>query len=201
MVTGQMTAQALGAWVCFEDEAGQSLRPPKARTWSRRGDTPVVSVSGKGSGRVSMAGLIAVRPGLRTRLFFRIRVYHGRKREPKGLGEADYIHLLNAVHAQVRAPLIVVWDNLNHHVSAVMRAFVAAHDWLSVVQLPPYAPELNPAEGVWSHLKRGLGNLAVCSTDQLAAIVRTRLKSMQYRPRLLEAFIAETGLALQPQPP
>ena len=52
-----------------------------------------------------------------------------------------------------------------------MRAFVAAHDWLSVVQLPAYTPELNPAEGVWSHLKRGLGNLAACTTDQLAAIV------------------------------
>ncbi|WP_432831321.1 transposase [Dactylosporangium sp. CA-092794] len=201
MVAGQMTARALGAWVCFEDEAGQSLRPPKASTWSRCGMTPVVPVSGKGSGRVSMAGLIAARPGLRTRLFFRIRVYHGRKREPKGLAEADYIRLLGAVHAQLRAPVVLIWDNLNHHVSAAMRAFVEAHDWLTVVQLPAYTPELNPTEGVWSNLKRGLGNLAACSTDQLATIVRTRLKSMQYRPRLLDAFIAETGLALQPQPP
>ncbi len=94
VVAGQMMARDLKAWVCFEDEAGQSLRPPKARTWSRRGHTPVASVSGKGSGRVSMAGLIAARPGLRTRLFYRIRVYHGRKREAKGLGEADYIRLL-----------------------------------------------------------------------------------------------------------
>jgi hypothetical protein len=78
------------AWVCFEDEAGQSLRPPKARTWSRRGHTLAVSVFGKGSGRVSMAGLIATRPGLRTRLSFRICVYHGRKHEPKGLREGDY---------------------------------------------------------------------------------------------------------------
>lgn len=201
MVAPTMTARVLGAWVCFEDEAGQSLRPPKARTWSRRGSTPVVAVSGKGSGRVSMAGLIAARPGLRTRLFFRIHVYHGRKREAKGLSETDYMRLLTAVHAQVRAPLMLVWDNLNHHVSAAMRAFVAAHDWLSVVQLPAYTPELNPAEGVWSHLKRGLGNLAACTIDQLAAIVRTRLKSMQYRPDLLDAFIAETGLALQPEPP
>jgi hypothetical protein len=201
VVAGQMMARDLKAWVCFEDEAGQSLRPPKARTWSRRGHTPVTSVTGKGSGRVSMAGLIATRPGLRTRLFFRIRVYHGRKREPKGLGEADYMHLLCAVHAQLRAPLILIWDNLNHHVSVAMRAFVDDHDWLSVVQLPAYAPELNPTEGVWSHLKRGIGNLAACDIDQLAAIVRTRLKSMQYRPALLDAFIAETGLALQPQPP
>jgi hypothetical protein len=46
-----------------------------------------------------------------------------------------------------------------------------------------------------------LGNLAACGIDQLAAIVRTRLKSMQYRPGLLDAFIVETGLAVQPQPP
>ncbi len=50
-------------------------------------------------------------------------------------------------------------------------------------------------------LKRGLGNIAACGIDQLAAIVRTRLKSMQYRPALLDGFIAETGLILQPQPP
>lgn len=49
---------ATGAYVCFEDEAGQSLRPSKARTWARCGRTPVVTVSGKGWGRVSVAGLV-----------------------------------------------------------------------------------------------------------------------------------------------
>lgn len=161
----------------------------------------MVAVSGKGSGRVSVAGLIAVRPGLRTRLFYRMCVYHGRVSEPKGLREADYIGLLVAVHAHLRAPMVLVWDNLNHHLSALMRRFVDAHDWLTVVQLPSYTPELNPVEGVWSHLKRGLGNLAACTTDQLAAIVRSRLKSIQYRPVLLDGFIAETGLVVQPQPP
>jgi hypothetical protein len=201
VVEGQTLARRLGAWVCFEDEAGQSLRPPKARTWARCGHTPVVSVSGKDSGRVSMAGLIGIRPGLRTRLFYRIHVYHGRKREPKGLREADYIRLLCAVHAQLRAPLMLVWDNLNYHISAVMRTFVDTHDWLTVVQLPAYAPELNPTEGVWPHVKRGLGNLAACGIDDLAATVRTRLKCIQYRPGLLDGFIAETGLVVAAQPP
>jgi transposase len=82
-----------------------------------------------------------------------------------------------------------------------MRQFVAAHDWLTVVQLPAYAPELNPTEGVWSHVKRGLGNLAACGIDQLAALVRSRLKSIQYRPGLIHAFIRETELAVEPQPP
>lgn len=201
VVAGQILAHELGAWVCWEDEAGQSLRPPKARTWSRRGVTPVVSVRGRGSGRVSMAGLIATRPGMRTRLFFRIHVYHARKSEPKGLGEADYMRLVCAVHAQLRAPIILIWDNINHHVSAVMRQFVADHDWLRVVQLPTYAPELNPTEGVWSHVKRQLGNLAACGIDQLAATVKTLLKSIQYRPELIDAFIAETGLVIKARPP
>jgi hypothetical protein len=41
--------------------------------------TPDVAVSGKGSGRVSLAGVIAVRPGFRTRLIYRAIVHHGRK--------------------------------------------------------------------------------------------------------------------------
>ena len=53
---GAMLAAATGAYICFEDEAGQSLRPPKARTWARREHTPVVTVSAKGLGRVSAAG-------------------------------------------------------------------------------------------------------------------------------------------------
>ncbi len=60
-------AAATGAYLCFEDEAGQNLRPPKARTWAPRGHTPVVRVSGNGSGRVSVAGLACYKPGARSR--------------------------------------------------------------------------------------------------------------------------------------
>ena len=83
-----------------------------------------------------------------------------------------------------------------------MRAFVAAHaGWLTVVRLPAYAPELNATEGVWSHLKRGLGNCATTGIDQLASLVKTRLKRLQYHPELLEGFLGQTGLILQPGPP
>ena len=78
---GTRLAAATGAWICFEDEAGQTLRPPKARTWARRGRTPVVSASGKGSGRVSVAGLACLKAGAPGRLFYRMRVHRGRKGE------------------------------------------------------------------------------------------------------------------------
>jgi putative transposase len=94
-----------------------------------------------------------------------------------------------------------LWDNLNTHVSAAMRAFIEAHpDWLTEVRLPAYAPDLNPAEGAWANMKNGLGNLAA-DVDELTAIIKNRLKSIQYRPALIDGFLAQTGLTLEPEPP
>ncbi|MFE7393195.1 transposase [Streptomyces sp. NPDC057582] len=182
----------------FEDECGQSLRPPKARTWSRRGRTPVVKVSGKGSGRISVAGMVCAKSGLRTRLIYRMMAHHGRRGEKKGFKEADLARLLDAAHQQLGGPIVLVWDNSTQHVDAAMRALIAERAWLTSFQLPSYAPELNPEEGVWARLKGSLANLAACTTDQLAALAKTRLKRMQYRPDLLDGFIAETGLLLKP---
>jgi putative transposase len=79
-----------------------------------------------------------------------------------------------------------------------MRALIAARDWLQVIRPPAYAPDLNPTEHVWSHLKRSLCNLAVQGIDHLAAIVKNRLKRIQYRPDLTNAFFTHTGLTLEP---
>ncbi|MEU8387469.1 hypothetical protein [Micromonospora sp. NPDC048843] len=46
------------------------MRPPVAKTWARRGHTAVVEVSGKGSGRVSIAGLVCLKPGRRGQLMW-----------------------------------------------------------------------------------------------------------------------------------
>src|SRR5918996_850705 len=86
----------LKAWICFADEAGQSWRPPQAWTWSRRGRTPTVLVSGKGSGRVSLAGMIAARPGFRTKLIYRMLVGPGRKGAKKGFRERDLAGMVDA---------------------------------------------------------------------------------------------------------
>jgi putative transposase len=195
---GKTVAAEQGAWICFEDEAGQTLHPPKARTWGRRGRTPVVAVSGKGSGRVSIAGLVCVRPGYRSRLIYRTRIHRGRKGERRSFAEADYAALLDAAHQQLGGPIVVIWDNLNTHRSAAMRELIAARDWLRVIRLPAYAPDLNPVEHVWSHIKRGLGNLLVWGVDELVAVVKNRLKRVQYRPGLLDAFLAHTRLSLEP---
>ena len=76
-----------------------------------------------------------------------------------------------------------------------MREFIAAHpDWLTVVRLLTYAPELNPAEGAWANLKKRIGQPRPHGVDHLAAIVKSRLRHIQYRPDLINGFLAQTGL-------
>ena len=198
---GTRLAAATGAWICFEDEAGQALKPGKARTWAPRGRTPVVRVSGN-SGRLSVAGMACLKAGQPGRLFYRLHVHRRRKGERPSLGEADYAHLIAAAHRTLGAPLIVIWDNLNTHRSRKMRQFTEAHaDWLTVVHLPGYAPDLNAVEGAWASMKSGLGNHAATTLDELEAIVRSRLRTIQRRPDLINALLGQTGLTLETQPP
>jgi transposase len=157
----------------------------------------VVTVTGGHDTRVSLAALIAVRPGCGPRLIY--RTHHARRGDPrKGFTEADYARLLDAAHQQLRGPLVLVWDGLNTHTSRAMREQIAARPWLTVFQLPAYAPELNPVEPVWANLKRSLANLTKHDIDQLTALVKTRLRRMQYRPGLLDGFLAKPGLDLAP---
>ena len=50
-------------------------------------------------------------------------------------------------------------------------------------------------------MKHDLGNLVAGGVDQLAATVKTLLKRIQYRPELINGFLTQTGLSLEPQPP
>ena len=157
----------------------------------------MVTVTGGSNKRVSLAALIAVKAGQRPRLIYRVRA--GRRRDGdkrKGFTETDYARLLDAAHQQLGGPLILVWDNLNTHVSRAMRELIEARDWLTVYQLPPYASELNPVESVWSHLKRSLANLVKHDLAQLTALAKSRLRHMQYRPGLVDGFLTGTRLDL-----
>ncbi len=72
-----------------------------ARTWGRIVQTPVVRVRGRGSGRVSMAGMACFEPGRRSRLIYVIREYRGRKEEPKGFGRRDFRDLVVRARIQL----------------------------------------------------------------------------------------------------
>ncbi|MFD8301330.1 IS630 family transposase [Streptomyces sp. NPDC059690] len=197
LAAGKSTAAERGAWIVFEDEAGQSMTPPRARTWGRIGQTPVVRVRGRGSGRVSMAGMVCFKPGRRSRLIYAIREYRGRKDEPKGFGWRDFRDLVVRARIQLGGPIVLVWDNVRLHLTAGMKEFIDANaEWLTVFQLPAYAPDLNPTEGIWALVKRDLGNLAAADLGEITRAVKRRLKGIQYRPDLVDGCIAATGLSL-----
>lgn len=129
------------AWAVFEDEAGQSMTPPRARTWGRQGSTPVVYVRGRGSGRVSMPRMTCYKPGERSRLIYVIREYRGREDEPKGFGWKDHRDLVLCARTQLGGAIVLVRDNFRMHLVAPLREFFEANtDWFSVFQLPEYAP-------------------------------------------------------------
>ena len=192
-------ARDLGAFICFEDEAGQGLRPPKGRTWARRGTRPVVRVRGAGGGRVSIAGVACYRPGDRPHLFYALRTYRRRKGEVKGFTWIDYRDLIITVHQHLAEPLIWCWDNLNVHLTPQLADFAAENkDWLRIYRLPAYAPDMNPVEGIWSLLKRSIANFAAADLDGLVRIIKRKLKKIQYRPHLIDGCLTATGLTIEP---
>jgi putative transposase len=146
-----------------------------------------------------MAGLVCLREGQVGRLWFRTRLHRDRKGERRSFSEDDYIALLDDAHQRLRAPMIVIWDNLNVHVSARMQQLIDARAWLTVVRLPGYAPELNPVEGIWAACKQGLANRLIRTLDDLVDVVKQQLRSLQRRTDLIANVFAHTGLTLEPE--
>ena len=192
-------ARDLGAYVCFEDEAGQGLRPPKGRTWAPRGARPVVTGARRRRrpGQHRRGGVLPARD--RPHLFYKLRAYRRRKGEPKGFTWQDYRDLIIAAHRSLSAPLVWCWDNLNIHLAPELADFAEENKaWLRIYRLPAYTPDLNPAEGIWSLLKRSMANFAAADLDGLVRIVKRKLKKIQYRPHLIDGCLAATGLKIEP---
>lgn len=176
------------------------MTPPTCRTWSRRGRTPIIRVRGRSRRRLSVAALTCYKPGERSRLIYRPDIDR-RTDGRKSFGWHDYRDLLIAAHVQLGGSIVLIWDNLNTHLAKGMREFVETHDWLTVYQLPPYSPDLNPVEGIWSLLRRKLANTAFTDPGHLIAAVRRGLREIQYQPKLIDGVLTETGLTLHPDSP
>ncbi|MFG2216768.1 transposase [Streptomyces sp. NPDC048685] len=175
------------------------MTPPHAKTWSPRGRTPVVRVRGRSRRRISIAALTCYKPGHRSRLIYRPRRDDGNRDGRKSFSWRDYRDLLIVAHQQLGGPIVLVWDNLNVHKAAGLREFAASRDWLTIYYLPPYAPDLNPVEGIWSLLRRGwLSNVASSTPEHLVQRIRRGLRHIQYRSHLIDGCLAETGLTISP---
>ncbi len=87
---------------------------------------------------------------------------------------------------------------MSTRVSRAMRELAAARPWLTVLQIPPYARELNPVGPVWSLLKRSLASLVKRTLRELTALIRTRLRRMRYQAGLTGGFLTGARLDLTP---
>jgi transposase len=71
------------------------------------------------------------------------------------------------------------------------------HGRIAIAFLPPYAPELNPVEAIWAYLKKHeIANLCPTHLAEVSDFARRRLRSMQRRPKLIQAFWQQAELAL-----
>lgn len=182
---------AVGGWICFEDEAGAWLNGPVRRTWGKAGHTPVLRMSGKRNDKISMVAWVCFKEGVEPRLIYAIK-------PSGGYTKKDFPRFFGLLHRRLDGPVTVVWDNYSSHISKHVKQYAQQQDWLTIVQMPSYAPELNPVELLWAHAKEKIANRAFRSIDELHRAARSALRYIQRHPELLLAFLAGTGLELTP---
>jgi hypothetical protein len=78
----------------------------------------------------------------------------------------DLVTFVREIHAHLQRPIILVWDRLPAHRSAIRQLLDHGGHWLRVAWLPPYAPDLDPVEAVWEQSK--YGTLANIIPDDIA---------------------------------
>ncbi|MGD9897195.1 MAG: transposase [Candidatus Methylacidiphilaceae bacterium] len=94
-----------------------------------------------------------------------------------------------------RSALLLIWDGLAAHRSAQVHAFLDSTQGVVVERLPAYAPELNPVEYLWGHLKNHqLSHFAPETLAPLAAFGRRALRRIQKRPSIIAAFWVQAEL-------
>jgi DDE superfamily endonuclease len=100
--------------------------------------------------------------------------------------------------AQLAFHATLLWDGLPAHRSQAMRAWLATQrSWLVVERLPPYAPELNPVEGLWSSLKAvELANLTSPTLAEVIDQAHRGIDRVRRTPHLAYSFLRHAGLSV-----
>ena len=97
---------------------------------------------------------------------------------------------------EILGKLLVIRDGEPVHRSRAVKEWLArgAARRIQLEQLPAYAPELNPDEGVWRYLKRvELKNLVCAALDQLGREFRAAARKLLDKPQVLRSCIREVG--------
>jgi transposase len=170
-------AKASGGEVYFWDESGFRADTVHGKTWGKKGETPVVERPGQ---RQSISAASAVN----ARGAFWYCTYHG------GLTAELFVTLLRRMMRRRSNPVHLVVDGLPAHKTTLVKSYVAStNGMLTLHFLPGYAPELNPDELVWSHMKRtGVARAPLRRGEKLKEKIEAQLGAIKRMPRLIRSF-------------
>jgi transposase len=177
-------AKSEGGEVFFWDESGFRADAVHGRTWGLKGQTPVVERAGQRQ-TISAASAVNAKGG------FWYCTYEG------GLNGELFIDLLRKMMRHRVKPIHLIVDGLPAHKTKAVRDYVqSAQGRLTLHILPGYAPELNPDELVWSHVKRtGVARTPLRAGERLREKIETQLATIKKAPRLVRSFFRAPSVA------
>jgi transposase len=176
-------ALAQGRTIVFIDESGLTQKPHRVRTWSPKGQTPLLFHPFNWENLGAIAGL--------TWWNFYFRLFKGSIKSPQ------VIEFLGELQRRVPGKLLIIWDGAGIHRSRLIRDYLATlGGQIWVERLPAYAPELNPVEYLWAYWKqRELPNLNARDLWHLSGWAAHGLRRMRRkRKRLIVAFWKQADL-------
>lgn len=177
-------AKEENADIFFWDESGFRADAVHGKTWGLRGQTPVVQRPGQ---RQSISAASAVN----AKGAFWFCTYEG------ALNAELFVTLLKRMMRYRRRPVHLVLDSLPAHKKACVREYVeSTNGKLALHFLPGYAPDLNPDELVWSHVKRtGVARRPLRKGEKLQEKVIEQLTEIQDQPALVRSFFKAPAVA------
>jgi transposase len=177
-------AKAAGGEVFFWDESGFRADTVHGKTWGVKGQTPVVERPGQ---RQSISAASAVN----SKGAFWYCTYQG------GLNAELFVSLLKKMMRRRLKPVHLVVDGLPAHKTALVKEYVASTKGLLTLHfLPGYAPELNPDELVWSHMKRtGVARTPLRKGEKLQDKIEAQLAAIRKMPDLVRSFFRAPDVA------
>jgi putative transposase len=157
-------ACCLGAYLVLIDESGVLMAPLVRRTLAPKGQTPFLLHQAKHREKVSLIAALTLSPKHQRLSLYVTSLINA------SFNQIEVAWFLRQLLGHFRNPLIIVWDRGPMHHGPDIRQLLSEHPRLSLELLPPYAPDLNPVEQLWTHLKWGrLCNFAPSDVQELDA--------------------------------
>lgn len=176
----------MAAHLIFCDESGFLLTPSVYKTWSPIGRTPLVRHQFRND-RISVISGLSVSPSRRHLGLYGMFFWDN-------IGQEEVCLFLRQVLRHLRGNVIALLDNSNTHRGQPLRELRRSFPRLRLVYFPPYAPELNPDEGVWGLLKGKLANGRPDDIDELADDLQTEFRALARSQRKLRGCIRQSDL-------